>query len=594
MSNAQIIKQIEQAISKVRTGASPFLNKKISSQNRTLVDDLISKNFNLLLETNRFDIIEEAYRKKIDFMIDKNYQALRSLPKIEQSLKEGIKEDNVGVLLNFVSFQNKNFHFNPEGSISFKEMIQLSYESKSNKCLFFLISMVKRNNLVSNEVKSVVNDLFFHKIDHDLFLYLLENYNLILELGFPDFMKNIIDRVARKNTDPSVKLKLIEFVSNNSQYGESYLPHDIFSNEELIEFLPKHQFLEKIAQRRVESFLSLPKNEKDQKNVDQFNELVSLLNTPMAEFIKKSNLIGFCDHESFNQFRLEYVEDARYNYLSKPVKKEIYQGLYRPYKNLGYLFSFLFKEMTDQLLENKDLDQNLILPLIIKIKNFTNNQNEPKKIIPSGQERIIAVLFNPNYSIFASLLTWNQKVKILDSLLSGEDQEFVKDTIYMINRIDSKYKKMEINKHFKEENRIKNPRSIKKLHDMIQFWTSVDKIKDIPTVPLQKFDGKMVEDFKIFIPKTNLDLYKTGLELSICVGNGHYFEKILSQSSQILILVKDDKPVYCIEYDWSAKTIIQGKGWTNKAMPKSLKRKLDKLINPSWFDILINKIRGKK
>lgn len=58
-------------------------------------------------------------------------------------------------------------------------------------------------------------------------------------------------------------------------------------------------------------------------------------------------------------------------------------------------------------------------------------------------------------------------------------------------------------------------------------------------------EGKKVDEFTIFVPKTVGDLLELGARLSICVGS--YYDSVIEKENQIIALMILDEPKYCIE-----------------------------------------------
>lgn len=111
------------------------------------------------------------------------------------------------------------------------------------------------------------------------------------------------------------------------------------------------------------------------------------------------------------------------------------------------------------------------------------------------------------------------------------------------------------------------PQSFHQIHETL--WREISKLKN-QNIKLHSFyppeiislNGKTLEDFTIEIPEDSHRLIEVGQYMSICVGGGNYRDKIVNQTSFIILLLREGKLEFCIEV--ANGRIIQFKGHKNQ------------------------------
>jgi hypothetical protein len=139
------------------------------------------------------------------------------------------------------------------------------------------------------------------------------------------------------------------------------------------------------------------------------------------------------------------------------------------------------------------------------------------------------------------------------------------------------------------------PKKPKTLTDVLSFferkYTQLIPPDRTLNQAILKFDGKKIDNFSIFIPKTAGDLNQLGIELSNCLGK--YPTRILSGSCEVLILKENDISKFAIELRkenmWYEITQMKGANNT-QVINQKLQNKLIRLIN----EIPVRKIKSCK
>lgn len=133
------------------------------------------------------------------------------------------------------------------------------------------------------------------------------------------------------------------------------------------------------------------------------------------------------------------------------------------------------------------------------------------------------------------------------------------------------------------------PKKLKTLlqfHDELSIMMSKRNQKNYPLeqMDLNSLHNLKFKDYSIWVPNTNYELIHTGIELKICVGGGQYGKKIIEKESQIIFLKKDEKVIYCVEFDYDRKDIIQARALYNAHMSETLESELQDLLNRTlWW-----------
>lgn len=205
-----------------------------------------------------------------------------------------------------------------------------------------------------------------------------------------------------------------------------------------------------------------------------------------------------------------------------------------------------------------------------------------KKIFPNIDEQLLQPLVKKySHSAFISsdylvplqnmLSSYNERRVVSLFSAYGEEEDFLEDTVIMYERLFNN--DVEVNSVMPEK-----PKNIRELHTL--FTRECGKIKTIKNKlnqSLSHLKDKKVGEFEVFVPETSYDLINIGNSLGICVGNGHYAEKVLKKQCNIVAL-KDNKGKfkYCIEFH--KNTILQGRGYANADMSASLKKTFIELL----------------
>jgi len=502
---------------------------------------------------------------------------LRNVFVLEDCLnfEDSIKNDKVEDILGIVKIE-ENYRFVLPKSDLVLSLLDLSAKYDSKKCFKFLISIEfkKEKNGIVNVLQGKILSFF------------LQNYDSLFKNQKTEAISFLLHVVKDSISEEDV-LKIFKFFELNPENLDPFI--DNLSENlsfDKISQIPYFKFLEKVLELKIK--VNFYKAVELRSYISGINNFC-LNNKDKYSFLKRFldlNITGI-DQAPYS---VNLFEDLSKQSLitNKALKREFYSKLFYEKGSERILLLGMVRIIRD-ILESKEIDQQLLLPFIKDIRNFSIQSIDKNRIDVKSiyESKIIQNIFNNSTESLGSLLTWNQKSLILKSILSLKENEYIKDTNYMIEAFERKRKN--IDRYLIEVKR-KNPRSLKELHNCIQFWQEVGELQYIPDSDLKKIESQKVGDFYIYIPKSNIDLFEYGQKMKICVGNGSYFKKIVSKQSQIIFLKKENSPIYCVEYDYSLKKIIQAKGFLNKEMPFFLQYKLNSLINPSFIKKIMNKI----
>ena len=210
----------------------------------------------------------------------------------------------------------------------------------------------------------------------------------------------------------------------------------------------------------------------------------------------------------------------------------------------------------------------LIQPLKVNIDILCNHLEQnlvPNRLYQEEYIKYETHIFQEYYN--------DKRILKLIAQMNKNEIHFMKDSIEMI-KIINKYNDKVQESSQKIKKLIKKPKSFKEIHDYLSILTTQIKQKNFDLIGqekiinLEKYSNK---NLSIKIPLKNYDLIEIGQKLSICVGGGHYANKINNKESLIMTVFKNNQLTYCVELDYNNYNIIQARGaFNNKVKPKDL------------------------
>lgn len=289
-----------------------------------------------------------------------------------------------------------------------------------------------------------------------------------------------------------------------------------------------------------------------------------------------SNMVLMMDKEGFynnkllikNQqfeefFYKDFKTESFHRHLglsNRDVIREFYQNMVidqsqkvsRINTQMIYLVSFLKK--------NFNVDENL-LRSVFPVKNIIN--------IDPEQEAILKEIFG-HYPI-------KRTIKVLTSPSSII---YLKDMIMNFELIKRFSKKHHLNpKIFLPKKPLTIEQISRKLEGHVKD-IGKDKIPIDGNIPeyMLPLDQMKIGKYTIHIPRNNSELIEAGAVLSLCVGNNVFATQMALGNEIILIIKEKQKPIYCVEYSFLSKKIIQAKTYYNTHMNDELYKSLENLL----------------
>lgn len=257
---------------------------------------------------------------------------------------------------------------------------------------------------------------------------------------------------------------------------------------------------------------------------------------------------------------------------SPKLKQLIYKKIFKEEEiNFTFLsFFYIFAEL--------DLEYNFLCKLFEQM-----NMDEVYSWTESDHKRIAATIF------FLKRFYSNKMIEnfLMRTYLNRQEDDLEKfdglwhDVFAQAEMLENELKDHQIKKLL--------PKKLKNLlhfHDEISLMMNKRNQQnyELTQSDLTSLHKLKFKDYTIIVPSMNYELIHAGIALKICVGGGQYGKKIIAKESQIIFLNKNDEIIYCVEFDFERKEIIQAKSLYNANMPDSMEAELQGLLNRTlWW-----------
>jgi hypothetical protein len=437
---------------------------------------------------------------------------------------------------------------------------------------------------------------------------------LITNANFTDLEKKILNKqlntfLTESHLSESIKLRILEIFSKHINFRLYNLNQLLtFNHFDLIYFIIENNLFDETIEINYNSFLLFNKNIKDLNYAT-----LQVKRTKLGEFLKflfqkyegnqsKKDIELLIMNKVFSSGLMTKKSSIDGNFSLDNIHKkdflipvhllEVFEQC-SSMKEVIVNFFGLYNRRLEKLVINaffKDSHINydifawglLIQPLKINIdiiSNHLENKDYPNRLYQIND------IESYNLSILKKFYNDKRILKIIANI-TKEDIPLFKDTLNMTDIVSDFNIKSDDNQKIKKL--IKKPKSIKELHDFLSVLTTQIKQRNF-SLPKQEellsleFSIRK-EGLSIKIPTMNHDLIEIGQKLNICVGGGHYADKIKNEKCLILTIFKNSILTYCIEIHPESFEILQAKGAFNAPVPKKdldwIKEKLEILNHP--------------
>ena len=373
------------------------------------------------------------------------------------------------------------------------------------------------------------------------------NHALLTAIKYPHKnykISNIIQKIVRKGA-------LINTPNNKEEYP-------LYLMIQRGDYLMVEEMLERGAQPYLIDNLLIDLD----KNRKQFGIYRYLLKSYDVD--RNLKFLNLDYHNvSFNNHKLIFKTESKsigetFSISNKRILKKIDENKLMGNKFNSILFNLLFliKESFE------DIDDQLLEPMVLNYENKLYgelNQEDVKSIVQ------LLRFFN------------KKRVVSLMSYLSEdpEDLNYLKLAGMALKKIQPLVieNKLDIFKILP-----KKPKKFKEIYVKINInLLKLEQVnKRLNQEDIEFLDGQKWEGFLLEVPSESYDLIHLGTNLNICIGNGFYASRITEKDSFLIVLKKDNKPIYCVQFD--KNSLIQAKGKNNKIMPKQLEKKLEIML----------------
>jgi hypothetical protein len=177
-----------------------------------------------------------------------------------------------------------------------------------------------------------------------------------------------------------------------------------------------------------------------------------------------------------------------------------------------------------------------------------------------------------NESLVRSLLSYYPEARVVQLLCVPSP--LFQDVGIMFEAISREWEKSDITRLL-----AKKPKSLKVVHDALSRATSrmnadfsLNQREDILVLD----NAKLGRGLTIRVPTSHFDLVKVGNALNFCLGNGNYSRGVESGKYAVIVVYKQDKPLYGVQF--SQYTIHAAHGFGNSDLPVSIRAELERLL----------------
>jgi hypothetical protein len=362
-----------------------------------------------------------------------------------------------------------------------------------------------------------------------------------------NLFNTLVDTLGLKSIKDKIDLLYNSNPNNYSHFFKKYTPTTSLTSGVLF-MLHKKNILEELL-NHPNWIISI-------KNNYRYHYIIDDLYLEGDIFAKElKNIIGF--HPKMNNLfcRIDHKIALKYhNYIdkiftNKAVKKTAFQSFYSQNE-----ITPLLTIISNKLLHKFSFDTQLLIPIL------TYNQ---KNLYETASTRAIYDLIDTYDSILELLENYDIKkiikftLNILD-LTANKQIQYVQDIVFSWNALCRVNNIVEI----------PNFKRIEQLHDYLSEQATLLKTKDLPlNQHLDYLNNTEKNGYRIVVPQSSYDLVKIGVQLQICVGNGYYTDKLLSNKSKIVTLYVNETLYACVEF--TDKSILQAKTYGNGSLELS-------------------------